>query len=343
MSRKILFVDDDPKLRTSVERMLGARYDLVTAASGEEGLTALREDGPFAVIISDIKMPGMDGLEFLSRAREVDPYGIRMVLSGYTDLGNALSAVNSGNVFRIMSKPSSREDIVTAIEAGLEQRELLRAREENASLRRLRDAMDGIVTGFGNLVEARDPYTAGHQRNVTGLAVALAEEMDLEPDRILGLRLAAGVHDIGKIYVPAEFLNRPGRLTPEEFAVIKQHPEVGYSILAPVEFPWPVADIVRQHHERQDGSGYPQGLAGEAILLEARILAVADVVDAISSHRPYRPGKGVEAALAELEDGEGARYDADVVGACLRLFREQNYSLEVAADGAPQCEWLACT
>jgi len=339
MQERILFVDDDPKLLASVQRMLGGHYAVHTAPSATEGLEMVRAKGPFAVIVSDLKMPGMGGLEFLARVREEDPESIRMVLSGYADLENALDAVNNGYVFRIMAKPCSKETLEVALDAALEQRRLLRDREEVVALRHLRGAMDGIVIGFANLVEARDPYTAGHQRSVTGLAVALAESLGLERDRLQGLRLASGVHDIGKVYVPAEFLNRPGRLTSEEFAIIKSHPDVGYSILSPVAFPWPVADMVRQHHERLDGSGYPLGLAGDGILFESRIMAVADVVDAISSHRPYRPGRGIDYALDEIKKGSGTVYDPAVVEACLRLFHEEHYTLEVRGEGTPSCEW----
>ena len=174
-------------------------------------------------------------------------------------------------------------------------------------------------------IEKRDPYTAGHQIRVAQLATAIARELGYDEHRIEGLRLAAMVHDIGKIYVPAEILNRPGRLTLPEFEVIKTHVEVGYDILKTIDFPWPVADIVRQHHERLDGSGYPQGLRHDSILPEARILAVADVVESIHSHRPYRPALGMDVALKELADHRGTRYDAAVVDACLRLFREERF------------------
>ncbi|WP_461208296.1 HD-GYP domain-containing protein [Desulfocurvus sp. DL9XJH121] len=340
MPERILFVDDDTKILTSIRRMLGRKYDIVTATSAKEGLSLIATAPPFALVISDIRMAGMDGLKFLAMLRKNDPQRILMVLTGYADLENALSAVNNGHVFRILSKPITQQDLEKAIDDGLRQRRLLLDQQEIVFLRRLKDAMEGIITGFGILVEARDPYTAGHQRNVTGLAVAIAETMGMSHDHIQGLRLAAGVHDIGKLYVPAEFLNRPGRLTPEELAIIKAHPNVGYSILSPVEFPWPIAEMVRQHHERLDGGGYPLGLSGDDILPESRILAVADVVDAINSHRPYRPGKGINAAMAEIRTGSGIIYDRDAVRACIKVFEEDRFTLAVTEGSPPYCDWL---
>ena len=177
------------------------------------------------------------------------------------------------------------------------------------------------------LSEMRDPYTAGHERRVAEIAVAIGAELGFDARRQEGLRVAGYLHDIGKISLPAEILSKPTKLSRIEYQMIKGHAQASYDILKNVGFPWPVAEIALQHHERMDGSGYPQGLKGEAILLEARILAVADVVEAMSSHRPYRPGLGIEAALAEIERGRGTAYDANVADTCLRLFREKGYTI----------------
>jgi len=191
----------------------------------------------------------------------------------------------------------------------------------------LRQSLEQSIQTIAATVETRDPYTAGHQQRVAKLASAIAQEMGLPEDQINGLHLAATIHDLGKIHIPAEILAKPGKLSNIEFELIKTHPQEGYNILKGVAFPWPIADTILQHHERMDGSGYPQGLKDGEIILEARILAVADVVEAITSHRPYRPGLGIEAAIEEIERNRGVRYDSDVVDACLRLFREQNYQL----------------
>ncbi len=196
--------------------------------------------------------------------------------------------------------------------------------------RKVRRALDGAIEAIGRVTEARDPYTAGHQRRVTALSVAIAERLGFEAARIEATRAAGLLHDIGKLAIPAEILSKPSILSPLEMSLMRTHPESAYEVLRTIEFPWPVADIVLQHHERIDGSGYPVGLKGEKILAEARILAVADVVEAMSSHRPYRAALGVEAALAEAERGRGTLYDADAVDACVRLFREGAFTFPSA-------------
>jgi PAS domain S-box-containing protein len=181
-----------------------------------------------------------------------------------------------------------------------------------------------VVTTLG---EMRDPYTAGHQRRVAEIAVAIGAELGFDARRQEGLRVAGYLHDVGKIRIPSEILSKPGKLSPAEFRLVQGHAQASYDVLKDVEFPWPVAEVALQHHERMDGSGYPQGLKGEAILLEARIITVADVIEAMSSHRPYRAGLGIEAALAEIERGRGITYDPAVADACLKLFRGKGYSI----------------
>jgi PAS domain S-box-containing protein len=202
--------------------------------------------------------------------------------------------------------------------------------EENLkeTLRRLRQAMTSTIQVLDITVEARDPYTAGHQHRTTLLAEAIAGEMGLSPEKIEGLRMAGQIHDIGKISVPSEILSKPTRLISIEFELVKMHAQKGYEILKDVESSWPLAEIVYQHHERLDGSGYPRGLKGDEILMEARILAVADTVEAMASHRPYRPALGIEAALEEIDKNKGVQYDPDVAAACLKLFREKRFSFK---------------
>ena len=192
----------------------------------------------------------------------------------------------------------------------------------------LQSALTQTVALIRTLSEMRDPYTAGHERRVGDLAAAIGAELGFDERRQQGLRIAGYLHDIGKIAAPAEILAKPGRLSPVEFELIKGHCAKGYEILSTVDFPWPVALVALQHHERMDGSGYPQGLKGEQITLKARIVAVADVVEAMSSHRPYRPARGIEKALAEIERGKGTAFDADVTDACLRLFRQKGYEIQ---------------
>jgi putative nucleotidyltransferase with HDIG domain len=212
--------------------------------------------------------------------------------------------------------PVSIIDITEQTEAE-EQARSLGARLEKASL----DAVGAVAA----MVERRDPYTSGHQANVAALSVEIARKLGWDRFKIEGLRLGAMIHDIGKISVPSEILNRPGKLTDSEFAIIKAHPETGYDILKGTDFPWPIREMILQHHERLDGSGYPAGMRGDAILDETRVLSVADVLDAITSHRPYRPSRGIETALKEIEDGRGTYYDPAVVDAALELIRDEGY------------------
>ena len=183
----------------------------------------------------------------------------------------------------------------------------------------MRKNLEGFIGAVAKFVEARDPYTAGHQRRVSNLAVSIAEKLGLDQQMIDGVHFGAMIHDIGKISVPAEILSKPSRLTAAEYEIIKAHSEIGFDILNDIDFPWPIAEMVYQHHERLDGSGYPQGLSGDEIMLEAKIIAVADVVEAITSHRPYRPALGVEEALSEIREGRGKRYDPAVVDVCLEI------------------------
>jgi PAS domain S-box-containing protein len=203
-----------------------------------------------------------------------------------------------------------------------------RAEEERQqSFERMRKALGATVHSISVIVEMKDPYTSGHQQRVSDLARSIATEMGLSADRQDFIRTASAIHDIGKIAIPSEILSKPTKLTDLEFSLIKTHAQSGYDILKDIEFPWPVADVVLQHHERMDGSGYPQGLKGDDILLEARIIAVADVVEAIASHRPYRASLGIDLALEEISRNKGILYDADAVDACLKLFREKGYTL----------------
>jgi len=195
------------------------------------------------------------------------------------------------------------------------------------SLAQLRNNLAGTIQAMAMTVETRDPYTAGHQRRTSDIARCIAQEMSLPGMQVDGIRMAGVIHDLGKISVPAEILSKPGRICSTEFSLIKNHPQTGYSILKGIDFRWPVAEIVRQHHERMDGSGYPYGLRGDEILLEARIIGVADVIEAMSSHRPYRPSLGTTKAFGEIIENRGTLYDSDVVDAAVRLFNRQELTL----------------
>ncbi len=196
------------------------------------------------------------------------------------------------------------------------------------TLTTLRKAMGGVVQAAAIMVETRDPYTAGHQRRVSSLSRTIGQEFGLSEEQVEGLRLAGMIHDLGKIAIPSDILSKPSQLTDHEFGIIKTHPQAGYDILKNIEFPWPIARMVLEHHEKFNGSGYPQGLKGDEILFESRILTVADVVEAIASHRPYRPAHGLEKALEEILKNKGVLYEPAVVDICLRLFKEKGFKFD---------------
>lgn len=219
------------------------------------------------------------------------------------------------------------EDFLNAIAdtlAGVIERK--RAEEKlNQSIQRLNKSIEGTVRALAMVVETRDPYTAGHQNRVTQLACAIAGEMKLSEEKVECIYMASNIHDIGKINVPAEILSKPSALTKAEFDLLKTHPPVGSAILKEVDFSYPIVQIILQHHERIDGSGYPEGIKGKDIMLEAKILAVADVVEAMASHRPYRPAIGIETALKEIKQNSGKLFDSEAVDACVTLFNEKEF------------------
>jgi putative two-component system response regulator len=343
---RILIVDDDENIRKSLGIILGREgFEVETANTGAE---AIEKAGQRRcdVALLDIRLPDMQGVALIPVLKELNPDASIVMISGYASLENALQALNSG-ASGYITKPYAAPDVVTRVKEVLErqrlvvenrrlyqaaQRELVerkRAEEElQKSLSRLRRAMEGIIRAMTAAGEMRDPYTAGHQRRVTRLACAIAGELGLDEGRIEGLRVAGLLHDIGKMHVPAEILSRPGKLNALEFGLIRCHPQVGYDILRTIDFPWPIAEIVLQHHERVDGSGYPRGLTGDEVHLEARILSVADVVESMSSDRPYRPAFGMERALEEISRYRGTLYDADIVAACLRLFETGSFAFD---------------
>jgi len=332
----ILIVDDEVQIRDMLSRILARQgYNCTLSANAQEARNCL-ETHVFDIVLCDVNMPGESGVK-LAQHIHTEYKDIAVIMATGVDDPLVADAAIQAGIYGYIIKPLDMNEVLINVRNSLRRRELEIANrryrrdleqmvEERTSL--LRRAMEGIIRAISRAVELRDPYTSGHQQRVAMLSGAIAQEMGLPKDRIEGIRLAAMIHDLGKITVPAGILSKPTRLADYELAIIRTHSQVGYDILKEIEFPWPIAEIVYQHHEKMDGSGYPRGLSGKDILLDARILCVADVVEAMASHRPYRPAIGLDQALAEISDNAGALYDPEAVQACLSLFRRKGFSFE---------------
>ncbi|MES9971065.1 MAG: HD domain-containing phosphohydrolase [Candidatus Thiodiazotropha sp.] len=334
----ILAVDDTPaSLRLLTEILSNEGYLVRSAINGELALHAAKVEPPNLILL-DVNMPDMDGFEVcrqLKQEPELSDIPVIFV-SALSEMPDKLRGFEIGGVDYV-TKPFQREELLARVNTHLTLHNLSHRLEEmveertrslRESERQLKLTLLKSVSAVAAMVELRDPYTAGHQQRVAKIAVAIAHELALSGKQIEGINLAAVVHDVGKISIPSEILTKPGQLNEPEFSLIKLHPDMGYEILKEIDFPWPIALTVRQHHERLDGSGYPLGLRGDEILKEARILAVADTIEAMASHRPYRAGLGIDSALNEIEKNYHTRLDPDAVNAALRLFREKGFSLE---------------
>jgi putative two-component system response regulator len=364
----ILVVDDKPQNIELLEAYLVPQgYEIVKAANGEEALGKL-SGNQIDLILLDVMMPGMDGFEVTRRVRQDNTHRLLPIIlvTSLRETEDRVKGIEAG-CDDFLSKPVDKMELLARVRSLLKVKayndlmsnyrkelesevtrrteelkqalenlqqditERKRAEEElQLTLESLRKAVGTTIQVMVSAVEARDPYTAGHQIRSADLARTIATEMGLPQDKIDGIRLAGSIHDIGKLSIPAEILSKPSKLTNIEFSLIKEHSRIGYEMLKDVESSWSLAEIVYQHHERMNGSGYPRNLKGDEILIEARIMAVADVVESMASHRPYRPALGIEAALEEIEKNKGILYDDAVADACLRLFREKGFKLREA-------------
>ncbi len=322
----ILIVDDEIQIQKMLLSTIeDSGFPAITASGSEEALQILQKVA-VSVVISDITMPGMDGIALTEKIKMNTCCDVILMTGNGRDFSYE-KAIESG-ASDFIQKPFQGKELIIRLIRVLKEQGL--RTELKKRLHQSFRILNGIVHALSLSIEARDPYTAGHQERVSNLAGAIAEEMGLERDKVIGIRMAGKIHDLGKIAVPAEILSKPGKLSGIEFSLIKTHSEVGYNILSEIEFPWPIAEIVHQHHERIDGSGYPKGLAGGDILLEARIMAVADVVEAVASHRPYRPALGIEIAADEIRKHKGTSYDPGVVDACLGIIIKPDFKFEEA-------------
>ena len=356
----ILIVDGEDSTHDAFKRILAdGEYEIHTAGNGAEGLHKLHTtQKPYSLIISDQKTPMMSGVQFFSQAKDIFPDAVRILLTGQADTGVVSDAIDKGWVNLYITKPWNEEELLLHIKQSFSKMEILQEnkrlieliKQKNEKLLKLTKAfekktkdktedllaqteklkesykksqmiLDGIVKTLSKIIETRDPYTSGHEDQVAEIACKIAKEMKLTEEQISAIHIAATLHDIGKISVPSEILTKPGRLTDLEREMIKTHSKVANDLLLNIEFPYPIAEIIFQHHERMDGSGYPRGLKGDNIAIEARIIGTADVLDAMASYRPYRPALGVDAAIEEIIKFSGITYDPAVVDACLKIYK----------------------
>jgi putative two-component system response regulator len=361
----ILVVDDQLQNIELLEAHLVPQgYEIVKAENGEDALGKL-SGNRIDLILLDIQMPGMDGFEVTRRVRQDHIHRLLPIIlvTALREIEDRVKGIEAG-CDDFISKPIDKMELLARVRSLLKvksyndlmsnyrkelESEVTRSTEElmhaleklqqevaqrkraeeelKRTLESLRKAFGATIQVLVSAVEARDPYTAGHQIRTADLARAIAMEMGLPQEKVDGIRMAGSIHDIGKLSVPAEILSKPTKLTKIEFSLIQEHSLRGYEMLKDVESPWPLAQIVYQHHERMNGTGYPRNLKGDEILMDARIMAVADVVEAMASHRPYRPALGLDVALKDIEKDKGTLYDNTVVDVCLRLFREKGYKL----------------
>jgi len=357
---KILIVDDIEENLYLLESLLkGSGYEVVTAKDGVEALEKLKEEKSTYMIISDILMPRMDGFQFCRKCKKDDDLKkipFIFYTATYTNKKDEKFALSLG-AEKFIRKPAELKTFLNIVKEVIEKykkggliapkepikkegiylteysKRLIEKLEKKVSdleksEKQVKHLFEDVILTMGKITEMKDPYTAGHQQGISKLTVAIAKELDLPQDKIEGIRIASLLHDVGKICIPTDTLNKPTKLSEIEYSLIKAHPQAGHDILKSIDFSYPVARIILQHHERLNGSGYPQGLKSEDILLEAKIIGVADVVGAMSYWRPYRPAFGIDEILEEISKNKGILYDPEVVDICLKLFKEKGFKFE---------------
>lgn len=336
MSIRVLLADDHKIVRDGLGRMLTGHEDIEVIGHVENGVqavdlaTQLHPD----IVVMDVGMPKLGGVAATRRIVD-ETSGTRVIaLSMHSDWRYVSAMLDAGASAYVL-KDAAFDELTKAIHEVTADRQFISSAVCQGDLRipsnditgtePLAHTRSSLADVVGRVVEFRDPYTAGHQRRVAALAAAMAEELDMSGQEVETIRTAGLLHDVGKMGVPAEILSRPGALSPAEMQLVRGHAEAGYQIISSTDQDAVLAQIIYQHHERCDGSGYPQGLTGDAMLVGAKILAVADVVEAMASHRPYRAGLGIDAALHEIECGVGTLYDAAAVQACIRIVRKPDF------------------
>lgn len=341
---KILIVDDEKSIRLTLGEFLRREGYAVESAVDAETALSMRPEF-FDIIITDVIMPRISGIELLKRVRERCDNVQIIIMTGEPTVDTAVMAVREG-AYDYLIKPINKENLIRTVRQAAHLKSLndekLRLELANQQYQKnleilvknrtgaLQKAMQSIIYLLSSVVELRDPYTAGHQRRVGNLASAIAQAMDMNTYIVEYIRIIGYIHDIGKIVIPSDILAKPGKLNALEMEMIKIHSTQGYEMLSKVDLPPIIGETVYQHHERLNGSGYPRGLSGNSILKEAQVIIVADVVEAMMSHRPYRPALGTEAALDEIRANSGILYRPEVVDACVELFEKNGYVIDDA-------------
>lgn len=340
---KILLVDDERSIRNTLTVFLEKENHVVESASNVEDALDILAKKAFDLIISDVIMSGKSGLDLLKDVRDTGLDTPVIIMTGEPTVETAVLGIQY-QASDYLSKPVERHEFIRVIKRVLNIKQLLDEKKqlmiENEHYQKnledlvvqrtdaLVKASAGVVSLLAKVIEYRDPYTAGHQRRVGNLAAEIAESMGLSTKQVEDVRIIGYVHDVGKIVVPSEILSKPGRISDVEMALIKEHAQAGYEMIIEAGLPMDYALAVGQHHERFNGTGYPNRLKNEDVLLEAKILIVADVVEAMISHRPYRPARTLEMAIQEIEQNKGTLYDPEVVDACLRLLKQNAYTVD---------------
>ena len=317
----ILVVDDEKSIRTTFEVFLSHEgYQVFLAPDVEYALDIVNQTH-IDLIITDIIMPRLTGLDMIKTLNETGHDIPVVLMTGEPSVETAKQAIKD-RVYDYLIKPVDKNELLKTTRYILQQSALIK---ENMQLE---NTLEGAISTICQILEAKDPYTAGHMKNVAKLSAAIAKKMNLPEAQQKKLSFAGYLHDIGKLMIPSEILSKPGKISSSEFAIIKEHVIHSFELMNNGKFPSGIAEIIKQHHERLDGSGYPDGLKADEILFEAKILAVADMVEAMTSHRPYRPGYGLDAALNEITTNKGVLYDSDVVDATIDLFKEDHYQID---------------
>lgn len=338
--QKILVVDDERSIRNTFEIFLSKEgYEIYLAEDVKSALEHIKEHD-MDLVITDIIMPKSSGIDLLNEIKLINQDIPVIIMTGEPTIETAKEALKS-NAHDYLVKPVSKEILIKAARYALEKKRLndekIKLEIENREYRKnlenlvrqrtkaLQCAVNGTIETIAKILEQKDPYTAGHERRVGSLSLMIAQKMKLSEEKQKRIYFAGYLHDIGKLLVASEILSKPGKLSPGEFSVVKEHVNGGYELTKEIDLPWPISDIILQHHERMDGSGYPNGLKGDEIQVEARILAVADVIEAMTAHRPYRPGLGIDIALKEIENNIGTLYDKQVSEVAIEIFKKDNY------------------